>query len=282
MIQTRLGITEYLNTKPLFYGFNSGIIEKNFLATYGSPRYLNHLLAQGDLDISLISSAAYALHPGKYFLLPDLSISSYGPVASVILFSRVPFEELNDKTVLLTDSSFTSIELTKILLRKKFHVSPLYRIEKIHVGVQYFEPLLPEKEYSGMLLIGDDALHMKQRHMFPYMLDLGESWYDLTGLPFVFAVFAVRKDFCVDHYDVCQKVYTDMLESKKYGLAHLAEISEKAHKHTGLTAEQCREYFKHLSYGLDGLYLKGLQLFFKYLYEIGSITEPSEINFMTV
>ncbi|MBW2647332.1 MAG: menaquinone biosynthesis protein [Deltaproteobacteria bacterium] len=270
----RLGRTDYLNTRPVFYGFDKGVVKETFTTTRGEPSYLNHLLAEGKLDISLISSAAYAFESEKYLILPDLSVSSFGPVDSVLLLSKVPFEKLDEKLIVLTESSATSIQLIKLLFTELFSVTPVYTTERIHSDT------VSKNDCHAVLSIGDEALRLRQQSIFPYVLDLGEAWRKLTGFPFVFAVWAVRKKFYSAHPETCKKIHSSILSSKAYGLAHLAEISAEVHNNADLTVKECREYFNHLKYDLDGSYQKGLKCFFDYLYRVKAVPNPVEIRFI--
>lgn len=270
----RLGRTDYINTKPVFYGFDKRVVKERFITTKGEPSYLNHLLAEGELDISLISSAAYALNSEKYLIFPDLSISSFGPVESVLLLSKVPFEKLDGKLIVLTESSASSIQLIRLLLSELFSVTPVYTKKKIHLDT------VSKNDCHAVLAIGDEALRLRQQPIFPYVLDLGEAWRQLTGLPFVFAIWAVRREFYSSYPEACNKIHSAILSSKTYGLAHLAEISAEVHNNADLTVQECREYFNHLKYDLDGPYLKGLRSFFDYLYKMKRVANPVEIRFI--
>lgn len=270
----RLGRTDYINTKPVFHGFDKNAVKEEFVAIKGEPSHLNRLLAEGKLDISLISSAAYAVNSEKYLILPDLSISSFGPVGSVLLLSKIPFEKLDGKSILLTESSATSIQLIKLLLTELFGVTPAYNKGKISLDA------VSKHDCHGVLSIGDEALRLRQQSMFPYVLDLGQAWRRLTGLPFVFAIWAVREKFFSIYPEVCKKIHTALLSSREYGLAHLAEISVEAHNNANLTIHECGEYFNNLRYGLDEFYLKGLRTFFDDLYRMKTVENPVDIRFI--
>ncbi|MDL1975971.1 MAG: menaquinone biosynthesis protein [Deltaproteobacteria bacterium] len=274
-IVTRLGRTDYINTKPVLYGFDKQIVKEEFVTTRGEPSHLNRLLAEGTLDISLISSAAYAAAWKEYLILPDLSISSFGHVGSVLLLSRVPFEKLDGKSIVLTESSGSSVELVKFLLRDLFGVTPSYETGRIS------RDTISGNACSAVLSIGDDALRLRQQSIFPHVLDLGEAWRRITGLPFVFALWAVRRRHFAICPDACRKIHNAILFSREHGLAHLDDISVEVHADANLTIAECRKYFNHLHYGLNGAYLKGLGAFFDYLHKMKKAADPVEIRFMT-
>jgi len=176
----KVGKVNFLNTFPIFYPLETGVIRHNFQIIEGSPTTLNSLLAWGELDLGVVSSVEYAHRFEDYLLLPDLSISSRNQVRSVLLLTRVPLEELNGQEILLTPKSFTSIALLKLLFSQRFAVEPRYRVEDYH---------LPDCRWpsgaAAVLAIGDDALRLRKCPEVRLALDLGEAWHEWTGHSFV-------------------------------------------------------------------------------------------------
>src|SRR6185369_136927 len=124
----RIGRIEYANCTPIFHSLNELSPAGSYNYIGGVPARLNAMLAAGDIDVCPSSSIAYALHPERYLIIPDLSISSRGPVQSVLLFSNLPIEELDGRDVLLTSESDTSVNLLKILLKLRYDCSCSYRV----------------------------------------------------------------------------------------------------------------------------------------------------------
>ena len=112
----RIGRIAYLNVAPYFHylseeGFCGEIIS-------GVPSELNAMLADGSIDACPSSSFEYGLHADDYLLLPGHSISSFGPVHSVLLFTPGPLNGLSGEEIAITGESATSINLLKILLKE--------------------------------------------------------------------------------------------------------------------------------------------------------------------
>ena len=137
-------------------------------------------MAAAALDISPVSSSAYARNQQDWLLLPDFSISSQGPVDSVLLVSRLPWEALRQGRVLLSQESAAAADLVKILLSRS---GPLPRFERRRVH----KPSQVPPDVDAALVIGDAALTGCWADHFEFVWDLGERWYTLTSLPFVFA-----------------------------------------------------------------------------------------------
>lgn len=179
----RLGYIDYLNCYPLYYHmFEINLVsDVQLFPMY--PTDLNRMMAQGELDVSPISAAAYADLDKDAALLSDFCLSSIGYVHSVVLISKVPIEELHGKIVGLSSASRTSVVLLKILMRKYYQIEPVYTQTKP-------TPSLEGREIDAALVIGNEAMvHLAEPA--PYTYDLGDLWLRKTGYPVVFAVFAV-------------------------------------------------------------------------------------------
>ena len=181
----RLGHIIYSNCFPPHAGIVTGKIAFPFKLVEGIPTKLNRLLYEGKIDVSPSSSIEYAVNADRYVLLPDLSITSRNRVMSIILQSRVPISDLDDKHVALTTASATSVVLLRILLGLQWDVHPRFTT---------FEQDLdnPLGEADAALFIGDLALRLKATRSHSYLYDLGTLWHEFTGLPFVFALWQVN------------------------------------------------------------------------------------------
>jgi chorismate dehydratase len=251
----RLGKVAYLNCEPVYAGLEDGATPARCTIVEGTPAALNEALMGGRLDISVISSLAYARATDALRLLPNLAIACDGPVVSVRCFSRVPWRDLTGRRVLLTPASMTSACLLRVLLHRRFGVEPEY------VAAADGEEL-PADVAAG-LLIGDPALREATRGRFPFDLDLGEEWKAWTGLPFVFAVWAVRAEVWDDRAEEVGALHRALTASRTYGLARAEAISRAVHARVGMTEEACLAYFrKHLSFDLSPRHLEGLRAFF--------------------
>lgn len=272
-MEPRLGRVGYINCEPVYYGIEQGAIPATCRIVDGTPAELNRMLRTGELDVSVISAIEYARHADRYLILPDLAIASDGPVESVLFLSRVSPSDLDGRLVLLNKESLTSIFLVRLLLGKRFGVRPRY----LHAEVDSTDQL-PE-DVAGVLMIGDPAL--RARGGLPFTLDLGQGWKDLTGLPFVFAVWAVRRDFYRDHREDTHQLHRALLQSKCYSLAQLDAICESVYQRVRLSREACSTYLKErLSFDLTPRHLEGLRHFFTMLEAEGELAPAPPLEFI--
>ena len=270
----RLGRIQYLNVLPIYYALESLFGEDGFHLVRGTPAELNARMRRGEVDLGSISAMEYGRNFKDYLLLPDLSISSQGPVGSVLLFSRVPFGELEGRTVRVTAASASGAALVKVLLSELFQVKPCYE-----TGTLAKRPMT---EADALMAIGDEALCLKSAQALPYELDLGEAWQELTGLPFVFGVWAVRRAFAESHPEAAGTLHRLLLRSKDWGLGSLAELSRRAAAPFGMTPEAVLAYFRQLDYALGPEHERGLRTFFHYLTEQGELPEEPRLEYFSL
>ena len=263
----RLGRIGYVNCYPVYGAMDRGVVAPPATLVTGTPAELNDRLADGRLDVSVISAVAYAQRAGEYELLPDLAISSDGPVRSELLFSRRPPGRLEGARVLVSTASRTSVQLLDLLARDRWGVH--FATESAPA-----EPAdlarLAAVPHDAVLVIGDGALLLGAAGAYPHVTDLGEAWKAWTGLPFVFAVWAARR--AVDRGAV-QAVHRALLASRKWGLAHLDELAATAASATGVEPGRCREYLAGLDYGLSYRHLAGLADFLRRLAARGVVPD---------
>ena len=270
----RLGRIPWINCYPVYAAIDRGLVPVEAELITGTAADLNDLLAAGELDVSVVSAVEYARNAAAYHLLPDLAITSDGPVHSVVLFSRRPVHELDGATVLRTSSSRTSVLLLELLCRHRFRVRPKFatvRAESSDLEALRGFP------HEAVLVIGDAALMLASEGRYPYVVDLGSAWKDWTGLPFVFAVWAARRE--ADHRAV-QSVHQALLSSRAWGLAHLDELADAASANTGISRPVCRAYLGDLDYALSYRHLAGLTDFFRRLAQDGAVPDGS-LSFIT-
>jgi chorismate dehydratase len=183
MKRVRLGAVSYLNTRPLVYGLDRRA--DLFDIRFDVPSRCADLLRDGHIDLGLIPSIEYLRGPEPYAIVPGLGIISDGEVASVALFSRVAVEKI--RRIGLDTSSRTSAALTQILCRELWHIDP----EFVNVPPDAAVRL---EGVDAALVIGDPALFLDFRAAGFAKIDLGAEWTRLTGLPFVWAVWAGREE----------------------------------------------------------------------------------------
>ena len=268
-----VGCISYLNAIPFFYhlprtGFAARVVE-------GVPSELNARLAAGELDLSPSSSFEYALHWRDYLLLPGRSISSRGPAHSVLLFSRRSLEEVAGEDVALTGESATSVNLCRVLLGEfcgagqvSCKVSAVPAEEIIAAG-------------GSALLIGDRAL--RAARSVPagvQVFDLGELWYRFTGLPFVFALWIVRRSTCGKDPQAIRTFCHQLEQALALAFADLPGMAAAVAPGSPLSADELVAYWRDsMSYELTADHLAGLRLFYALCRKHGLIAEEPELRF---
>ncbi len=282
----RLGRIAYINCYPVYGAIDRGIVTLDAELVTGTPSELNGLLAAAELDVSVVSTVEYARNASAYHLLPDLAISCDGPVRSVALFSHKPAEELDGATVLVSESSRTSVYLLELLCSDVWGVRPTLveaRTEPSDIDV------LETLPHDAVLVIGDGALLLAARHLYEHHYDLGEQWKNWTGLPFVFAVWAARRaggstenpSRAAVKVVPVQQVHEALLASREWGLDHLDQLAAEAGQRTGIDPQQCMEYLSGLDYALSYSHLEGLTSFFRRLAAKGMVNDGS-LSFLSV
>jgi chorismate dehydratase len=270
----RLGRIPWINAAPVYAAMDRGVVPPPATVVSATAAELNDLLAAGELDLSVVSAVEYARDAAAYHLLPDLAISCDGPVHSVALFSKRPISELGGATVLRTASSRTSHLLLALLCRHVWHVAPNFVTARAEPNDLTALESLP---HDAVLVIGDAALHLHASGIYPVFADLGSAWKEWTGLPFVFAVWAARRD--ADRPGALQ-VHQRLLESRAWGVQHLDLIAAEASVRTGIPPSTCRAYLGDLDYQLSYRHLAGLTEFFGRLAKDGLVPDGS-LTFLT-
>ncbi len=268
----RIGRIAYLNVAPYFHylheeGFTGEVVA-------GVPSALNAMLAEGTIDACPSSSYEYGLHADDYFLLPGHSISSVGPVHSVLLFTPGPLATLSGTEIAITGESATSINLLKILLNEFCSVDNVSFL----VPSGEVENLL--KEGQSALLIGDRALDAAKNCPAHFQItDLGALWYHFTGLPFVFALWILRREAVTKFPDEISALANQLHESRNRAFSNLHEMATELSVKSGFTAGQLEEYWRGMSYDLSDGHVEGLKLYFTLCYKHGLLEKIPEFHF---
>ena len=259
--QLKIGRIRYANLFPIFYMLERAAGSAAYEFIEGVPSSLNRLVREGMVDISPSSSIEYLRHSETYTLLDGHSISSFGPVGSILLFSRRPIETLDSLPVLASSQSETSVALLEIVLRKFYDLTCQVKTSS--------EPLSKAIEsHTAYLLIGDDALREALRWPKLHIYDLGEIWYKTTGLPFVFALWIARKDCGKDNPRAFEQFRADLDFAKREGLKNLRKIAKDYPSKDLLADEEFVAYWQGISYDFGDEHKKGLALFRKYAEEL--------------
>jgi len=263
MTRPKIGAVSYLNTKPLVEGMDE--VGEAFELVYDLPSRLADRLASAELAAALIPSieAGHA----DYQIVSNACIGCRGPVWSVKLLGRVPPEEI--KTLALDEGSRTSCILAQIILAKQFHAHP--QTTSLPIDADW-----RKTDADAVLIIGDRAMKVDDSG-FKFSWDLGESWFAMTGLPFVFAVWAARTDG--ESNDSLDDLAWVLSTSRDCGLEHLERIAARQFARYDLTRDECLRYLRdHLHFELGVEEKKSLELFFQYATELNFI-EHQQLQF---
>lgn len=275
-MQPRVGHIQFINCFPLFYG----LIEKKFLLEIdlikGSPADLTRMLQANILDLAPIPSIAYARNYKDYVLLPDISISCDGPVMSIFLFSKVPIDQLHRKKIALTNTSATSQALLRIIMARYYNIQPEYFTSAPELGAMLMEA-------DAALLIGDEALRSRFKNQDRlYIYDLGEVWKQFTGLPMVFAVWAIRRDFAAKHLKQLQEIKQTFCDSIKFSLENVQDVATKASQWEDFGADYLVDYFHCLRFDFNSRKQEGLLEYFRQAKNQGLLDEVPPLEILDV
>jgi len=262
----KIGRIPYINCYPVYGAIDRGIVRVDAELVDGVPTELNRRMAGGELDISVVSAVEYARESERYLLLPDLAISCDGPVRSVMLFSTRPARDLTGHEVIVSRSSMTSVALLELLFENIWRSKPHF----VPGDAEIRDVIESDDKVDARLVIGDAALVLGSRHRerYPYVYDLGQTWKDWTGQPFVFAVWVAQRSADVKE---ALLAHASLIASRDWGLRHLHELAEQAHKTTAVSVDVCANYLSGLDYGLSYPHLAGLTEFYRRLVERGRI-----------
>jgi chorismate dehydratase len=247
----RVGAVNYLNTKPLICDLEQLAPQAELVLEV--PSRLADLLADGQLDVALIPAIEY-FRAGCYSIVPNIAIASRGPVLSVTLFSRVPWPKI--RRVALDAGSRTSAALTQVLLAQRYGASA----EVVSLPM---EREAEDVDADAVLLIGDRAMRACLPG-FAHAFDLGQEWFDWTGLPFVYAVWAVREGVELRGVDEALR------QAKQRGLDRAGPIAHEEAPRLGLDAGFCRRYLSNiLHFDLGPREQAGLHHYYMLACELG-------------
>ncbi len=260
-------MVNYINTAPIYEVWKKTVKHGRWQVVEAPPSTLCRMLAAGELDIGVVSCYEYGMRPERYRILEDLSISANGPVGSVFLFSHVPMTELGGARVLLSNQSETSAALVKVILEEFVRVRPIYSSGEVCGG--------EGQKARAVLAIGDDALRLVSEKRYAFQYDLGEIWQQQTGLPFVFAVFAVREEFCRDHAGELAEIHGEFLRCRARGREEMLTICEQVAQRIPMPCENCYAYLRAIEHDLGPEKQQALERFFAHLIARGEASKAA-------
>ena len=256
-----VGEINYANVYPIF---NSLRGTQGLKFVKGVPSHLNRALSEGAIDLAFCSSIEYARGADKYLIIPDISISCLNRVKSVMLFSKLPVEELSGEKIYLTGESGTSVVLLEIILREYYGLSPVFTDN-------------PD-EAVAELNIGDRALFKYYNEKSPHVYDMCFEWNRFTGLPFVFALWIVRRETAETKRAELERFISKLSEIKEDSKNNLAALLDH-YTFKGLSNFEILDYWETICYDLTEKHVKGLLYFYSLAKKLGRIKEIPPLRF---
>lgn len=257
----RIGAVNYLNSKPLIEGLADSSDRIDLVLDY--PSLLAERLASGELAAALIPSISCLQNPA-YEIISDACVATRGPVLSVKLYSRVPIRRI--RTLALDAGSRTSAALSRILLAERYQVRPQW--EPLPLGDS-----IRESRADAILLIGDRAIPEPEER-FEEVWDLGEEWTNWTGLPFVFAMWAARRDSQFPEVEAALGAARDL------GLRRIPEIALRESSPLDLAPGLIEDYLtNNLYFFLGPQEQRGLRRYYELAVKQGLAPEGIDLVF---
>lgn len=249
---TKVGAVEFLNARPLAWGLDRAPwCELRF----DVPSECARLLHEGRIDVGLVPAIELLRGDQAYEVVPGPAIACRGTVASVALFSRVPVTSI--RTIALDTSSRASAGLLRILCARHFGIAPAFVDRPPDLSRMLVDA-------DAALLIGDPALDAPWKAVGAEKIDLGEAWLAMTGLPFVFAVWAARAG------RLTTTVVTGLQDAAVRGRAAIDEIARLHAAGDPVREHGARQYLReHIRYDLDADARRGLERYLALAVELG-------------
>jgi len=248
----RIGSVPYLNAAPLTRDLESELI-------FATPSKLAEMLRRDELDAALVSITEVLLND-RYDILDGIAIASLGEVYSVLLAHKKPLAEIQE--VFCDVASLTSVNLLRVLLAEK-NLFPQFKPLESYAAA-------PAKDF--VLLIGDRAIEFQRTPPAHEIFDLGAAWTEMTNLPFVYAVWALRRG--VEN----RALRGELRAAKHFGMETLEHIIETREE---FDADFRRDYFEwHIHYHLGEDEKRAIGKFCQLLrkHNFGPVFEPKFVN----
>lgn len=248
----RVGSVPYLNAVPLTRGVEDEV-------SLFPPAKLAEMLRGDELDAALVSVTEVLFHD-RYDVLDGVAIASLGEVKSVFVAHRYPIAEVRE--IFCDPASLTSVNLLKVLLAERGYKAELIPLPDYEIA----------PSCDAVLLIGDPAIHFLRSEHGHRIWDLGAAWFELTKLPFVYAVWALRRG--LENKELRRR----LREAKEFGVDTLDYIIRTR---TDFDLDFRKDYLGwHIHYHLGSDEKRGLGRFAELLrkHGIGPVFDPKYVT----
>jgi len=259
VIDGKLGLVPYTNAKPLQFGLRGALPDGAVIEA--PPSELAEMLSSGRVIAAMVSSFA-CFERERLRIVPGICVASDGPVQSVKVFFPHSISDAN--RIGLHTASLSSAALARIVFRERIGIDPEF---------VPWSPDDPDTDVDGYLLIGDAAM---THPPMPIMLDLGEEWRTLTGLPFVYAVWGVSA--AGDTQELCEL----LREARRRGVENIEAIAQSESERLHLDPDLCLSYLTEaIHYDLGEREEEGLRAFLGKCRQHGLVPEDAKIEFVS-
>lgn len=252
-----MGHIQFLNCLPLYWGLARTGTLLDLDLSKDTPEKLSEQLIRGELDVAPVTLVEFLRAADDLVAFPDLAVGCDGPVMSCVIVSQKPLDQLDGARIALGSTSRTSVRLAQLLLAEKIGVRPEYYTCPPDLGLMM-------QEADAAVLIGDAALRANL-HDGPRLglevHDLGQMWKEWTGLPFVFAVWATRRDYLEREPLMVQKVHEAFLASRDLSLEEVGKVAEQAARWETFDEPVLERYFTTLDFRFGADQLRGVTEF---------------------
>ncbi|HEY7183736.1 MAG TPA: menaquinone biosynthesis protein [Blastocatellia bacterium] len=280
----RIAASTYLNSAPLVYSFTQGFLRKKYYFIGDeAPSRCAEMLGAGQCEIALIPVIEFQRIPGLR-IVPEIAVASKKRVRSVLIASRRPLEEVRRLT--LDPASRTSQALVRIIFQQRYGFLP--ECSERATGHSMEARNRPQNLFDGAdaaLVIGDPAMKLAAAaaSLGLKIYDLAEEWRAMTGLPFVFAVWAAREDFRAGGSGLpgMSGIVDDFIAAKREGVDQIERIATQYMAELELPRSELLDYLSlNVNYDLDDENLLGMATYFELAHECGLIAQPRPILFI--
>lgn len=279
----RIAAIDFLNPAPLMWNFEHEPEASRLSERYSIERMMPSIcaakLASGDVEIGLVPIAAYATVPGLA-ILPGCTIASLGKVRSLLLVVREGMAPSEIQTVAADTSSQATLSYTRILFIKWWNPATRFVDHAPNLDAML-------SACDAALLIGDPALlaledrsarEARTGEKLRY-LDLAEEWKNVTGLPWISAVWAMRQEALSGRSE--PQICGDFLRSRDAGLANIDALAKEWQSRIAVPAATIHQYLSsNIHYQLDGACIEGMKAFFRYAAEAGVLPSVGKLRFL--
>jgi chorismate dehydratase len=276
----RIAASTYLNSAPLVYSFTQGFLRKKYdFIGDEAPSRCAEMLKAGQCEIALIPVIELQRIPGLR-IVPEVAVASKKRVRSVLIASRRPLEEVRRLT--LDPASRTSQTLVKILFLRRYGFLPECAERAMGPSVES-RSLFDDADAA--LVIGDPAMRLEasSRGLDLKIYDLAEEWRAMTGLPFVFAVWAAREDAGASASGLpsLPGLVDDLIAAKREGIGNIERIATQYTSELELPRSELLDYLsQNVNYDLDDENLAGMAAYFDLAHECGLIAQLRSMLFI--